>query len=163
VPTAAGLPDLTGGDCARRSYGGPNSELAEWALPAALELLEPSSFVYALTAVMLERPTAILHASANARSSIALAITAVLAPFAYHHPLLPILPHTLYGVVCSPTPYLIGLPGMECVAEFTEGGGASAVCFLDVASGELQEGEIYEGEPSVAVLSHSWGAMLGEH
>jgi|EP01043_Picozoa_sp_COSAG02_P076738 hypothetical protein len=37
-----------------------------------------------------------------------------------------------YPIVSAPTPFLIGLPDMESIAEHTEHGGTAQVCFLEV-------------------------------
>ena len=37
-----------------------------------------------------------------------------------------------YGLVAAPTPFLIGLPDMESIAEYTAHGGTAQVCFLEV-------------------------------
>ena len=92
--------------------------LAHWSLGPVLERCALEVLLRAATALMLERPVRVVARSKAARSATVWALLALLGPWIYPHTLLPLVPPDMYGLVAAPTPFLIGVPTLECVEGF---------------------------------------------
>lgn len=68
------------------------------------------------------------------------ALLALLGPWSYPHTLLPLVPPDMYGLVAAPTPFLLGVPSLECVDEFLSEAPLVSILDCNVPAGCFTEG-----------------------
>jgi hypothetical protein len=78
-------------------------------LAKALEFLTNDALLQTIAALMCEARVVIVGQRIMDISDVVLAVVALLQPFDWQHVLIPVLPNDLLDVLCSPTPFLIGL------------------------------------------------------
>jgi hypothetical protein len=74
--------------------------------------LKPSILATLLASLLMERRIILLSSSFATMATAVHAAAALLKPFKWHYVFLPLLPADLLDVLCSPTPYLVGMPVM---------------------------------------------------
>lgn len=72
--------------------------------------LKPSILATLLASLLMERRVILLSSSFATMATAVHAAAALLHPFKWHNVFLPLLPADLLDVLCSPTPYLVGMP-----------------------------------------------------
>ncbi|KAL3316837.1 hypothetical protein Ciccas_004516, partial [Cichlidogyrus casuarinus] len=87
--------------------------LIDFPLHLPLELLGAETCLHVLSAVMLEQKVVLQSKDYNALTMCVMALTTLLYPLQYMFPIIPLLPTSLKGaeqILCSPTPFIIGIP-----------------------------------------------------
>jgi hypothetical protein len=72
--------------------------------------LSPAVLATLLASLLMERRIILLSSSFATIATAVHACSELIRPFRWHHLVLPLLPASLLGVLCSPSPYLVGLP-----------------------------------------------------
>ena len=74
--------------------------------------LKPAILATLLASLLMERRVILVSSSFATLATAIHAAAALLRPFHWHNLFLPLLPAALIDALCSPTPYLVGLPSM---------------------------------------------------
>eukprot|EP01063_Lacrimia_lanifica_P000317 TRINITY_DN10151_c0_g1_i2.p1 TRINITY_DN10151_c0_g1~~TRINITY_DN10151_c0_g1_i2.p1 ORF type:complete len:792 (+),score=241.35 TRINITY_DN10151_c0_g1_i2:170-2545(+) len=83
--------------------------LADAALPDFFATFGLTGSLDLVSAVLSEQRVLIVGDNLDAVTGCIHALTAVLHPFEWHHPFVPVLPPTMLDAVCSPTPFIMGI------------------------------------------------------
>ncbi len=85
------------------------SAMEPWMSHTLFSTVRPSVIVQVLSALCRERQVLVMGDQPRLVSSCVLALAALLQPFPWLSPLVPILPSTMLGVLTAPVPFLMGL------------------------------------------------------
>jgi len=83
--------------------------IKDWTLPTIFRLLSIKSIILLLRALFCENSIIIVCDNLGILSNIVLSCIALLYPFVWQGPMIPILPNSLSECIQSPVPYIIGM------------------------------------------------------
>eukprot|EP01113_Clastostelium_recurvatum_P009386 TRINITY_DN14519_c0_g1_i2.p1 TRINITY_DN14519_c0_g1~~TRINITY_DN14519_c0_g1_i2.p1 ORF type:complete len:609 (-),score=165.40 TRINITY_DN14519_c0_g1_i2:42-1868(-) len=120
--------------------------LVEYALPILFYELSRENFFTLLTCILLERKICFYCDNLRVLSSALLSWITLIRPFVYQSIIIPLLPSSLYTMLESPVPFLIGVTTLPPKGEIPP----------DVIIVDVKEDRVYckEGLPRLAIPRH---------
>jgi hypothetical protein len=145
------------------SAPGPDEhDLAPAPLHALIQSIGVDAHVHTLTVALNEGRVIFVGSDMALVSNAVYALVTLIYPFAWQHPVAPVLPARMLDAVCAPFPYVYGL-AREHVAALEERP-LDNVLVVDIDTGALSVyGGDTEGSPTIVPLPSAPRAKLRRH